>query len=420
MKKSIFYVAIAVLLLVGFTACQQPMTYKVPTALVATAPNKDYIVDETFDPSTVDLTVIYSDGSSDKLNGSQVIVAPATSGADSSKIKADGSTFIFKYGPANSTVETSVTVYGYKVVKADLGNLPTVATWTGADTSYTAEFAKGAVEAITVNATLENGATRTLSQATDEVDVEVTSITAAANTKADKAFVATVKAFGDTTGVTGANVTYDGKASYTVSVSAKTEDFDETENYDLVYKLTVGDNEEFDSSSDTAYLEQSYSWALYLQNDNGATKPVALNEVYVLNYQNAPSQTGKIGREAVEYEVRLVSDKTKTCIVEIPAGENYITDIKYNKKYVEEYVLTVGKAVKGADIDLEPLYAVEFDDTLDVAIEWDADENVAFIDSDTPVADTKFAPQIQIKWTGLDGKEFTKVIKLEAETPAAK
>ena len=46
MKKSIFYIAIAVLLLVGFTACQQPMTYKVPTALVATAPNKDYIVDD--------------------------------------------------------------------------------------------------------------------------------------------------------------------------------------------------------------------------------------------------------------------------------------------------------------------------------------------------------------------------------------
>lgn len=417
MKKSIFYIAIAVLLLVGFTACQQPMTYKVPTALVATAPNKDYIVDETFDPSTVDLTVIYSDGSSDKLNGSQV---PFVADGTDSKVVAAGSTFTFLYGSGDYAVSAPVTVYGYKVVKADLGNLPTTATWASADTTgYEAEFAKGAIEAITVNATLENGATRTLSQATDEVDVVVNSITATANTKADKAFAATVKAFDDQTGISGAAVTYDGKASYTVSVSAKTEDFDETKDYDLVYKLTVGDNEEFDSS-DTAYLEQSYSWALYLQNDNGATKPVALNEVYVLNYQNAPSQTGEIGREAVEYEVRLISDKTKTCTVEIPAGKNYITDIKYNKKYVEEYVLTVGKAVTGADIDLEPVYAVKFDETLDTTIEWVADDNVSFIDSATPVADTKFAPQIQIKWKGLDGKEFTKVIKLEAETPAAK
>lgn len=414
MKKSIFYVAIAVLLLVGFTACQQPMTYKVPTALVATAPNKDYIVDETFDPSTVDLTVIYSDGSSDKLNGSQVIVAPATSGADSSKIKADGSTFIFKYGPANSTVETSVTVYGYKVVKADLGNLPTVATWTGADTSYTAEFAKGAVEAITVNATLENGATRTLSQATDEVEVEVTSITAAANTKADKKFVATVKAFDDKIGISGTAVTYDGKASYTVSVSAKTEDFDATKAYTLKYKLTVGDKENFTVGTDTAYLKQSYSWELYLENtDKKATKPVSLNDVYVIDYPTAPSQTGTIGREKIEYTVRLKTDSSQEVKVVIPAGINYVTGITFGG-YVKDYKPAKDVAVTAANIALEPTYAEKYDASADSAIAWDKTTtgNVVFIDSPTPVEGKDFAPHIQVKWTGLDGKEKTDIFTL--------
>ena len=403
MKKSIFYIAIAVLLLVGFTACQQPMTYKVPTALVATAPNKDYIADETFDPSTVDLTVIYSDGSSDKLNGSQV---PFYTGATDSKVSTSGSTFTFLYGSGDYAVSAPVTVYGYKVVKADLGNLPTTATWASADTTgYEAEFAKGAIEAITVNATLENGATRTLSQATDEVDVEVTSITATANTKADEAFVATVKAFNDQTGISGAAVTYDGKASYTVSVSAKTEDFDATKAYTLKYKLTVGDNEEFDSDSDDAYLKQSYSWELYLENtDTKATKPVSLNDVYVKNYPNVPSQTGTIGREEITYTVRLKTDSSKSVDVVIPAGDNYVNGIKFDG-WVDSSKIKAGTPVTVADINLTPEYGDAYDSTADSAIKWDktTSGNVTFIDSDTPEEGKDYVLHIQVKWTGIDG-----------------
>ena len=412
MKKSIFYIAIAVLLLVGFTACQQPMTYKVPTALVATAPNKDYIADETFDPSTVDLTVIYSDGSSDKLNGSQV---PFYTGATDSKVSTSGSTFTFLYGSGDYAVSAPVTVYGYKVVKADLGNLPTTATWASADTTgYEAEFAKGAIEAITVNATLENGATRTLSQATDEVDVEVTSITATANTKADEAFVATVKAFNDQTGISGAAVTYDGKASYTVSVSAKTEDFDATKAYTLKYKLTVGDKENFTVGTDTAYLKQSYSWELYLENtDKKATKPVSLNDVYVIDYPTAPSQTGTIGREKIEYTVRLKTDSSQEVKVVIPAGINYVTGITFGG-YVKDYKPAKDVAVTAANIALEPTYAEKYDASADSAIAWDKTTtgNVVFIDSPTPVEGKDFAPHIQVKWTGLDGKEKTDIFTL--------
>lgn len=411
-KNKLIYICVAALMLIGFTACEQaPMTYKVPTSITAVVDKTDYIKGEEFDPSTASVTVYFSDNSTEVLSGSQV--AWTVDGGTDAKIDS-ASTVRFSYGSVNSTVIADVDIIGHEVVKVDLGNLPTTATWTGSGSTWTAAFATGAIDGITVNATLDNGATRELSAVAGEVKISVGDITAASSTKAEnQAFKATVKVFDDVTGLSGDKVTYAGKDSYTVTVNAPTYEFKEDAAYTLKAKLTIGGKE---YTSGTVYLKQAYSWELYLENtDTGATKTVNLSDTYVQDYQTYPSQTGNIGRESVSYTIQMKNGKGGTATVTIPAGTNYVDSVTC-LGYADNFKPNAGTAITADNLKFDSKYAETFDDTKDTGIKWDATGHVTFLDSATPVAGKPFGPRIQISWTGLNGETKTAVYDIPDQT----
>ena len=129
MKKSILIGALAALMLFAFTACEPQATYKVPTGLTISTTKTAYLVGETLDVASFTGTVRYSDGSSDKLSGSELSLAFEPSNA-TGKIEADANTVTATYGGATGTevtvVEATTTVYGYEAKKAVITGVPEV------------------------------------------------------------------------------------------------------------------------------------------------------------------------------------------------------------------------------------------------------------------------------------------------------
>ena len=129
MKKCILIGALAALMLFAFTACEPQATYKVPTGLTISTTKTAYLVGETLDVASFTGTVRYSDGSSDKLSGSELSLAFESSNT-TGKIEADANTVTATYGGATGTEVTVVgattTVYGYEAKKAVITGVPEV------------------------------------------------------------------------------------------------------------------------------------------------------------------------------------------------------------------------------------------------------------------------------------------------------
>ena len=153
-RKSIFYICIAVMLLFGFTACTQAMTYRMPAGLTATVDKTDYIIGEAFDPSTATVTIKYTDGNTQSFKGNQVtsVVNPGSEGTSTSNAVKDVNVVKFSYGSGETEVSGSASFMAYGVKSVTLANLPTTAT----------AVDKIDTNAITVTAVLENGTTRVL------------------------------------------------------------------------------------------------------------------------------------------------------------------------------------------------------------------------------------------------------------------
>ena len=129
MKKCILIGALAALMLFAFTACEPQATYKVPTGLTISTTKTAYLVGETLDVASFTGTVRYSDGSSDKLSGSELSLAFGESNT-TGKIEADANTVTATYGGVTGTEVTVVgattTVYGYEAKKAVITGVPEV------------------------------------------------------------------------------------------------------------------------------------------------------------------------------------------------------------------------------------------------------------------------------------------------------
>ena len=77
-KKSIFVVALAALMLIAFTACEQPANIwnpngKVPTNAVITQTGDWFVSGQTFDPSRFSVAITYADGSSETVSGTNLV-----------------------------------------------------------------------------------------------------------------------------------------------------------------------------------------------------------------------------------------------------------------------------------------------------------------------------------------------------------
>lgn len=84
-KKSIFVVALAALMLIAFTACEQPANIwnpngKVPTNAVITQTGDWFVSGQTFDPSRFSVAITYADGSSETVSGTNLVQLDAKAG----------------------------------------------------------------------------------------------------------------------------------------------------------------------------------------------------------------------------------------------------------------------------------------------------------------------------------------------------
>ena len=90
--KKIFVVALAALMLVAFTACQ---ANTIPTQVRAitgiTGP--DYLVGQKFDAKDFTVTVQYTDGTSEELNGSGIVTLAAAGGSGSAEFPTSAGTY---------------------------------------------------------------------------------------------------------------------------------------------------------------------------------------------------------------------------------------------------------------------------------------------------------------------------------------
>ena len=111
-KKSIFVVALAALMLIAFTACeQQPNVWnpngKTPTMATITQTGS-FVYGQLFDASKFSVEVTYEDGSVSTISGSGIV----TLDSETSWVK-DGDTVSVALG-TNGSVTGKASVYGFR------------------------------------------------------------------------------------------------------------------------------------------------------------------------------------------------------------------------------------------------------------------------------------------------------------------
>lgn len=197
--RSIIYVCMAAVLILGFTSCQEPQSYKVPSGLTAQVTKTDYIIGEEFDPSTAVATVSYVDGSTRSISGSALeytLYSSEGTAATDQKVGAD-SYVVLSYGGATGKAAINAS----SAESIVLANLPTTATTNGTDD---AAFSAEDYLAITGTVTLSNGATREVATADGSlvVTAEINGGTTVTTAKTDVAVEYTATVFSTSVDVT--------------------------------------------------------------------------------------------------------------------------------------------------------------------------------------------------------------------------
>ena len=120
-KKSIFVVALAALMLIAFTACEQaPIVMdpngKIPTNVIITQTG-DFVEGQQFDSSKFSVSVVYEDGTTDPVNNANIAFKPATgeTAVTSGSYVEVSVTTISKEGNGTVTVSGSKTLDVYPI-----------------------------------------------------------------------------------------------------------------------------------------------------------------------------------------------------------------------------------------------------------------------------------------------------------------
>ena len=294
-KKSIFVVALAALMLFGFTACEQAV-YKVPTGLSVTATRTGYLEGESIDINTISGTLEYSDGSTRSISGSELSIVSAGQNTG---------VYAVSYGELKATLEVSV--YAVDEIKTlAISNLPA-----------TVEVNATSVDADGV-ATLPNGETTNV-----DVTLTITALTQAGATAEPNITAYAVNTKSYTGKVTGTD-------DWSVSVVADSDKYDENNIDRLVVEYMV------DSKvTNSFYVDETVTFAVYAYDKNG-NKSGALTkdaDYGVLEGATIPASfTVKETAGDTTYTVYSMDDPTKTATIRAPQGIAYVQSVTFTKK----------------------------------------------------------------------------------------
>ena len=277
--KSIIFACLAAVLVLGITACQEPMTYKTPNGLTATV-TKDYIVGEEFDPSTASVVVYYTDGSSDTLSGSQVKYD--ITGSTDGTIK-ENTKITFTYGAATNDVY----VVGHSVSSVELANLPTEAAWDADESKAVIDPSE-----ITVTATLNNGTTRALTEGEYVITPSATGATAGAE---GVAATATVTVYQKSV------TTVNGIKDWKVDVASAADPDFNPEDTTITLEVEV-DYGKTGSSATTGYIGDAVTLKIYLKDSKGGKQTVDISDLIVEDNKTL-STTMKVERTKQDFTV---------------------------------------------------------------------------------------------------------------------
>ena len=420
--KSFIYVCIAAVLVLGITACQEPLTYKTPIGLTATVDKTDYMIGEEFDPSTASVVVTYSDNSTKTFKGSELAYEfkSGDTAVTDLTIKED-SYVVFRYGVAaadgTSVLSNKAAVNGHEAVSIELANLPTTATIkTG--TSTTNEIADADLQKITGVVTLDNGLTREVSAA-DGLTVEGTINEGTAVTTATKDVKVEYKAtiYGQKPDVKAPAEGY--KINVVADTVSDKEFNEEATTYYLEVVYTI-DGEVVDVDSDTFYLGQKLDWKVVVKDSNGAdaaTKDLDKSVFVAMDNADVEWNSVDIGRkpegageDATSYSwtLKYIGDynvgEDDTVTVTIPYGVNYIKSVSF-KGLDPEYEPKAGTLdITSADVlNFDVVYGADF---VEGDTAWDQKSNVKLVKTgtDTMVADKPFETNIYFTWKDIEGK----------------
>ena len=143
-KKSIFVVALAALMLIAFTACEQAVPTFGGKELVRLGvekvSDKDYLIGQEFDPSTIKVTAYFADGSSAIADSEKDLIFGydfKDAGAKTVSISYQGST--------GNQKTTSYMVTVYKPTELKIAGTPSVVTYYQDTVDTTADVSKTGV-----------------------------------------------------------------------------------------------------------------------------------------------------------------------------------------------------------------------------------------------------------------------------------
>ena len=132
MKKSILAGVLAALMLIAFTACEQPANIWNPNGRTVTnaviTQTGEFIEGESFDPAKFDVALTYNDGYTETISGTNVVVSLTSYVSEGMQVTAS-------FGSANSNdkVEAKAFVNVYPIVAATISGPTSFATTEGND-----------------------------------------------------------------------------------------------------------------------------------------------------------------------------------------------------------------------------------------------------------------------------------------------
>ena len=359
-KKSIFVVALAALMLIAFTACEQQIsTYKVPVGLTLTTTKTEYFTDEALDPSTFSGVVEYSDGSTQTLSGTELsLVEGRTSATGKTTISAS-------YGAGSYVAKADVEVTRYAIDSIKLSNFPTTAT------ENKDGYAVVSTDGVTVTASYNGGKTRVLDA--DDYTIFVTFEVAKASADEDglyaiSASAITLKPFAAENAFT--NISLDG--TWKVDVDPYTEEFvaEDVNYYDVEYTVTRNDEVVEDPEMDNLYIGDEVEWTIYAYTDYDDSSIVTytakqeVEDYYVKNNVSTKSS----------YTITADTDESFTVIIANPntGAENTSIDVAIGNGTNANYITGV-KSITIKDA-LKAESPISFED-LTIVFDWADSEN---------------------------------------------
>lgn len=415
--KKIAYILVAAVLVLGFTACSQTMTYKTPMGLTAVVDKTDYLVGEEFDPSTATVTVTFTDNSTATFKGSELAYTMYDGDKEATDndltIKAN-SYVSFSYGGKEVVVSNKAAINPRTAVSVVLSNLPETTTTDGSKVN------DPDVSAVTGVMTLDNGATR-------EVSVADGSITVAPVVTGIKAEAAENVSIDYTVTTYGSEPVGDvaPEGGYKINVILDKGDFSETAaayTFDVVYYLDGKELKAADEPSATKttgfYLGQNLTWKVVLS-DGNTTKDVDItsSDYYAVNGASLTPNSNVLGRNTqktitIKYLGEKYADKIadKNIEVYIPNGANYIVSVTYTG--TEYKAVAGGNAIAITDLKFNVQWKeTPTEEQADAGEKWEATSStVSFVTGTETLtgleAGDTYKPTFSWSWDGINGKQY--------------